>query len=194
MSSQLKVKAFEVVQKHYATIGIISIPLQSSQKYPFSVRVFGGFLLFGCSIASHFVYMFYEANNFMEYMDCICATFASIMLFACFAIINSERTLLFESIDKIEKLIESSKTWGLKHYFLGYNWRIWPISGSKYPKSERFFLKSSQQVDRLSKIVFIAILKLFLLFAMLPKCIVSFSAYYIMDLKTESFQLPIPMW
>lgn len=101
-------KIFKIIQKQYAILGISSLQ-QSTQKYQTDRRAIVGFLLFGCNVVSHFVYIFHEANGFMEYMEGVCATSATIMISVSFATMFFKRTLLFKSIDNIEKLIETSK-------------------------------------------------------------------------------------
>lgn len=102
-------KIFQTVRKHYAILGIICSSNQSLQKYPFTKRVFFGLLSVGCLTISQFMYIFFVANSFMEYMDAICATSVTILIFVCIATIVYKRVLLFEHYDKIEKLIDTSK-------------------------------------------------------------------------------------
>lgn len=101
-------KILKNVRKHYAYLGISSSN-QSAQRRRFSKRVIAGFLFFGWSAVSRFVYIFYVASAFMEYVESICTTTANIIIFVCFAAIAFKTTLLFENIDKLEKLITSSK-------------------------------------------------------------------------------------
>lgn len=68
------------------------------------------------------------------------------------------------------------------------------ISGCKYLNSKRFFVKANRQVERSSEIIFTLLMKIALQCYMLPKCVVSFGAYFFIDLGGESFQLPLPMW
>lgn len=95
---------------HYATLGICPSN-QPTQTYPFSLllRVIFGFLLFGYLIVSQCVYTFYVANGFIEYVECICTTFSSIIVFVFFAAIVFRKTELFEIIENIESLIDTSE-------------------------------------------------------------------------------------
>lgn len=68
------------------------------------------------------------------------------------------------------------------------------FSGCEYPRAEELFLKTNQRVERLSEIVFTAYLKILVQFVMLPKCIVSFCLYFIVDRGRDSFYLPIVLW
>lgn len=98
-------KIFQTVQKYYAILGISP----SNSKYPISERVFFGFLLFGCSATSQFVYIFHVANGLIEYMECVGSICGGIIIFVCFLAIVLRKTTLFKSIDSIEKLIDTSE-------------------------------------------------------------------------------------
>lgn len=106
ITSPSKMKIFQTIQRHYVSLGISS-PAPSSQKNPINTRVFIGFLLFGLNAASQLIYIIYVANDFMGYMEVICASSGSTIIFVCFAAIVHKMTLLFETIDSIEKLIDS---------------------------------------------------------------------------------------
>lgn len=101
-------KILKTVQNHYATLGVSSSK-QLTKKYPFSERVFFGFFLFVYLLVSELVYIYYVAIGFMEYMDCICTISTSIIIFVCFMAIVHRKTTLFESIENLEKLIETSE-------------------------------------------------------------------------------------
>lgn len=101
-------KIFQTVRKQYVIVGI-NLSNQWTQKYPFSKRVLFGFLLFGYLILSQFVYSFHVADGFMEYVECVSSTSAGILVFVCFAAIDFRKTTLFEIIDNIEKLVDTSE-------------------------------------------------------------------------------------
>lgn len=97
-------KIFRTVQRFYVTLGI-SVPNPTTHG-----RVCFGFLLFGCTVASEVGYIFHVANDFVEYVGCICTTSGSSTIFVCLATIVFKRNLLFEFFDKIEQLIDQSET------------------------------------------------------------------------------------
>lgn len=109
MFSQSRMKIFQTVRKKYAMAGI-SASQQWTQKYAFNNKELFGFLIFGFVIVSQLVYIFFVANDLMEYMECASTGSGTIIMFACFAGIVFRRTALFETIDNIEKLIDTSKT------------------------------------------------------------------------------------
>lgn len=102
-------KVFQTLRRQYAILGISS-PNPSPQQCPFNERVFFGVFLFGCFIGSQFMYIAYVASSFMDDMQCICSLSGTIIIFVCFLAIVFRKTTLFESIENIEKLIETSKT------------------------------------------------------------------------------------
>lgn len=186
-------KIFETIQKQYAILGIISSRL-SSQKYRFNEREFLGFLLFGYQIFSQFVYVFHEASGFMEYVVSICATSGTIIMFVCFAAIVFRKSTLFESIDNVETLIDKSECHFSIIIYVKKSKNEKCILGSKYPRSKRFFLITSQRVNRLCEIFFMLVVKVTLQVLMLPTFVVSYGLYLFTDLGSESFQMPYPMW
>lgn len=110
-------KIFEIVQKHYAILGIGPSTQQLAQKYPFSERVILGFLLFGCGAILQFVYIFHVASGPMEYMECVCFLSGIIIMFVCFAAIVFRKTMLFTSIDNIKSLIDTSEAFRLNCFY-----------------------------------------------------------------------------
>lgn len=103
-------KVFRLLQQQYAIVGISSSNPSSDQKLPSSIRILIGFATFGWNIVSLFLYIFYVANGFMEYMVCICVTSGTLIIFVCFAAIVYRKARLFELIDNIEELIDTSES------------------------------------------------------------------------------------
>lgn len=99
---------FRTIRKQFAIVGISNTSNQSTQKMAFIKRIACSFILF-FTIVAQFLYILYVANGFMEYMEAICTFSASIIIFVSFMALAFKRTLLFESIDKIEKLVDSIK-------------------------------------------------------------------------------------
>lgn len=108
-SIQENMKILKKLQRDYATLGIQDSSNQLPQEFPFNKSVFFGFFLFGYLIVSQILYIYYVASDFMEYIECIGATFASIIVFVCFTAIIYRKTVLFKSIGNMEKLIDTSE-------------------------------------------------------------------------------------
>lgn len=110
-------KIFQTIQMQYEILGISSTN-QSNQRYPADKRILHAFLLFGWLFFSHFVYIFHVASNFMEYMEGICTTSASVIIFVCFAVKVFGKPKLFGMIGSIEKMIDTSKaiSWKIKDF------------------------------------------------------------------------------
>lgn len=188
-----KMKVFRMVKKQYAFVGITSTN-QSARKSQLNTRILAGFLLFSCLVQSQFMYIFRVADGFLDYMDVICSTFSTFILFICFAAIVCNRTKLFKCIDRIEDLIDmrkSSLRISVSHQI---DWKCVYSLGRKHTKSEAFFFETGQRVERLSEQVFTVVLKFLLQFLILPNCAASFSIYFITDSGRESFRAPVPMW
>lgn len=101
-------KIFVTMQRKLLVWGI-GLSRQSSEQDPFNGRAFFGLPLFGGSTVSQLVCIFHVASGFMEYMECICATLATVLIFGCFMVIVFNRTVLFECIERIEELIKTRK-------------------------------------------------------------------------------------
>lgn len=191
-------KIFQTIQTQYSILGVCP-PNQSTQKFSVIWRYLVGFSLFVYLILSQFLYMVHVASGFMEYVQLICAISGTLLLFFGLAAIGFRKSTLFEIIDRIEKLIATSET-TINHLFFEFNFilrikrNLCVFLGFKYPKSKAFFLKTNRQVERLSEIIFMLIMKIGLPGFMLPKCIVSLTVYIRTDTGRDAFELPIPMW
>lgn len=93
----------------YGMLGI-NLSNRSTEKLPLSARVFVGFIYFGCVLTSQLMYISYVAEGFMDYMQAICAASSTVIIFVCFAAIAFREATLFESIERIEQLIEISES------------------------------------------------------------------------------------
>lgn len=107
--SESKMKVFQTIQKQFAILGISS-PRPPIQKYPFNERIYFGFLLFGCSTVSKFVYIFHVASGFIEYVECVSVISGSIIIIVCFGAIVFRKSTIFESVDLMEKLLDASES------------------------------------------------------------------------------------
>lgn len=110
-------KVFQTLTNHYATLGIKPSD-QLQQQYPFDEKVLMGFSLWGCMITSHFIYINYVANTYVEYAECICTSTGSIIVFVCYASVVFYSNTLFDAFKKIEGFIASSeKKFHLQLYY-----------------------------------------------------------------------------
>lgn len=193
-------KILQVVKKHYEILGVRSSNL-IVRKYRFNERIFLGFLLFGCVIISEFRYTFYVASGFMQCMEGIGVSTGCLIILVGFTAIVFRKTTLFENIDKLEKLINTSEIFS-NHIF--YRWargmqfhsetEIIFLGSISISESKALFSKTCQRVEQLSETVFTWIMKIYLQCLILPKCIKSLFAYFITDSGNDSFQLSFPMW
>lgn len=148
-----KIKIFQTLRRHYAILGISSSN-QSAQKCLVNKRILIFFLLFGCSVVSQLVYI-RLANSFLDSMDCICSLYGGGIICVCFTAIVCRKNKLFETIEDIEKLIDSSMpfwSWILKWFVFLLNKKIVNAIHSRIEISEikKIFLEnqsSSRTVD-----------------------------------------------
>lgn len=106
---ELKTEIFLTVRMQYTLLGISNAPTQTKRFDSSKKKLVFGFLLFGCNIAAQFVTIFHVASEFMEYVNCISVSSGLVIIFVCFAATVFRKTLLFNSIDSIEKIIDSSE-------------------------------------------------------------------------------------
>lgn len=111
LSQITKMKILQTIQRQYALLDIVPSH-QANQKCPLSNKILFGYSLLLYSIVSQFMHIFRVASGLMEYMECTCSMFASINMFVCFTAIVIKKAVIFENIETIEKLIETSKTVG----------------------------------------------------------------------------------
>lgn len=100
-------KILQISQESFTVLGITS--KQSKQKLNFNHKIFMGFILLGYSLFGHFVYIIYVDKSFDKYIECVCATIAIVVVTTCFVSMVLGKIILFESIDNIEKLIDTSE-------------------------------------------------------------------------------------
>lgn len=107
---QTKMKIFKIVQKQYAILCISSSTVSNQpSQFLCNKKVLFGLSLYAYLIGSQFVYILYEADDFMEYMNGISATFASMLVFVCFAAILFGASTVFAIIEHMEQLINTSE-------------------------------------------------------------------------------------
>lgn len=107
-------KIFQIIQLHFTSLGIIR-----SDQHTCNKKILVGFIIFWFAVGLQLEYLLFEANGFMELMECISSLSGSAIIFVCFAAIVFSRDAVFDSIDQIEEIIDSSKT-GFYHTKLFY--------------------------------------------------------------------------
>lgn len=100
-----KLKIYQVIQKNFATLGIC--PNLTMQPYPINGKIFIGFQILISGIYFLLMYIFNDAQTFIEYTQtiyiCSCATLMSIAFIII--LINVEK--LFNLINNCEKVINT---------------------------------------------------------------------------------------
>lgn len=107
---QRTMKVFRTLKSYYEILGISS-SYHSDQRYSLNPKVPIVFVLFGCMIFSHFIYIFRVANDYIEYEESISSTTGCIIVFVGFVSIVFKSHTLFDVIDKMEKFIATSENY-----------------------------------------------------------------------------------
>lgn len=127
----------KICQTTRAHLALLSIkPTQSTQIHPFNVKLYFGFLLFVLSIILCCLFVIFEANSFLEYIQSFCMTTAVATVGLCFTAVVSQKSQLFKFIKSIEKIINISKF--CTHFFLN---RL---------KSAKFIIIKSLRIEKSS--------------------------------------------
>lgn len=100
---------FRFAKKHFAIIGLSSSH-QFFRVESINVRIIFGFLIFVYPCVSQIIYIDQVADSFIEYVQSVCTTAASIIVCICFASFILRRAIIFELIKNIEELVDTSKT------------------------------------------------------------------------------------
>lgn len=98
-------KIFQIARLKFAILGIDSKQVPSRQ----NTRLQLGFMISGLNITLCFMYVFYVANTFEEYVECINSTMGSVCSSMWFGLTVFQRPKLFEFIANAEKMIEISE-------------------------------------------------------------------------------------
>lgn len=100
-------KIFQILRENYEILGIG--PSQQSQGHTFNTKILFGLFLFGYFMVSIVVYTVYIANDFMEYVQCVCIGSGAGLVIVCFLTIVLQMNTLFESFEYMENLFEKSE-------------------------------------------------------------------------------------
>ena len=101
-----KMKAFRLTQKNFALAGIS--PNLLTQSYPLNGKILMGFLTLGLAIISLLMYVFNDANTFIEYTQSIyMCSLATLIVFAVMILIL-KRVTLYEFINGMDETINIS--------------------------------------------------------------------------------------
>lgn len=99
---------FQTIRRHLTLLGIDAT--QSALNW----KLLLGFLLFGDVTIGCALYLVYLAETMIEYMQCFCVISGTIEIGLCFVATVLQKQLLFDYIDHVEKLINTSKfIWGV---------------------------------------------------------------------------------
>lgn len=102
-----KLKIFQFVQTKFATVGINRA--LATQKYPFNGKNIIGFLTLMAAFASSVLYAIYTADSFFEYTQATYAITTTIMVICLLLILILQVKTLFELIEDLESVVNTSE-------------------------------------------------------------------------------------
>lgn len=101
----IKMKLFQVGQKHFENMGIDARLL--SKKQPFNAKNGFASCIYCLDVITTIVYLLYEAHTFHDYADSVYSSSVAVNSCVIFIIIFLKMPKFFEFIKKFEKLVES---------------------------------------------------------------------------------------
>lgn len=99
-------KVFQSAKENLAWLGIISS--QSNQKYPINVTNISVLLLFNLNLFANYMFLFIEAESFVDYTTGFYTTISSIVTCFDFIILIWVATKLFKFMEYFEDVIQNS--------------------------------------------------------------------------------------
>lgn len=161
-------KLFSLIRKNFDILGICL----DQSNHRFNTKIFFISFSYGLTCVSYFLFLFYEANTFWEYTNNIYATSTAILIVTCFLIIIYQITNVFELIENCENFVNKSES----------------------QTSNAIYDKTNRQLEKWSKIIYLAVAEITPMCLVLPQCIVSLIDYSTTDSGNDAFELQLPMW
>lgn len=188
-----KIKIFQIIQKNLASIGIG--PNSEMKLHPINAKTLLISLMLTLATISIVIYISKGANTFAEFTQSAYTCSVLVLMSFVLIIMIAQLEELFKIINDCECLANISqflkKTISEHKPFL----RVFKyISVLKYSASKSIFFETNQSVEKLSKILFLVIVKMTPASCLLPWFIYSFFIYFTTDLGADVFILQSPMW
>lgn len=187
------VKLFAVLRDFYRMMGLSPPQTNSlnSKNLFFFLSSTTGFF----SIVAFFLF---KANSVQEYVNSFHTSVTTLLFLLYFTAIARQMTNATQLIQQFEEFIEKSK-WKTKKqqfflFFLNTNSFFFYFQGTEVSAdSKAKYSQLNDRIERMSKIVNFATIKLSLFGFMVPALFVTLANYFIYDLSDDSFRLPSPM-
>lgn len=194
------IQFFLYVQKIYRIVGIYP-PSKCHGQRRFTAKT--TFIL-ACIILgfiSTFVYFLFEANSIDEYGRSFYISFAKLEGLLYFVVNLSKIESISNLIKKLEDFIKQSELEKMLEFRLfefkicidADVWFIWCEIGAQSSASTSVYEEMNAKIEKFSKRLYQTLMGLIILTILLPAICVGLVNYYILDMKKESFDLPIPM-
>lgn len=180
-------KIFETIRNNLVTFGF-----NSHESHLFNGKIAIGILLFGLTLLSNVVFISsIDDVILMDYVNSFSLISTLAELGICSATIGLQQTELFELIERLEVPINRSNS--NIHFLETFDWFIKNL-GLKYETSNAIHEGTNRQIEKISGILYIGLVKV------LPQCIIwpvfliSFVKYFATDLNADAFELPLAWW
>lgn len=107
-------KIFQTIRKNHATVGICQTQKAAHEKVVVTLS------LYGLTFASSVIFLFHDADTFLDYSNNMYITTGQAMIFIVCTIVTFKMVELFRFIDNLEGLINQSKL-NTTYYFHAYS-------------------------------------------------------------------------
>lgn len=190
-------KLFQSVQENFATLGITRE--QSIRNNPFNARMLAAFSTYILMIASIAVFFFHDANTFWEYTNNIYNLSAIILIFISFVTVVFNMRKCFALIDSCAAVVAKSEwTKNVLTFTWIFKWRTSAIKiialGLDHPKSKAIYDKTNRNIEKFSRIIYLAAVKVTPFMGVLPKACANLIVYFATNMDNKALELPVFAW
>lgn len=186
-------KICRLASRGFASVGIQIAQSTSTEKCMFNRRHVQMLFIQCSAFGFCCLHLFFIANKLDEYAFCVydCTTFLLVIIIYTICVWKAQE--ISRLLNSLEETIDKSMKSLFIHisYIFSYLNRI---LGSKYPGSTANYAKVNLLGEKWSKFVEFSFVKLALNISTFPKFIYCLYQYYAMDLGTDAFELPFPIW
>lgn len=177
-------KLFQSIQKSFSLLGI------SQNQSRFNDRMLLAASIFSAGTTLNIVFVFTGTKTFREFTDAVYVACATAVFLICFAKIVFKMDKLFKLIDFIENIVDKSKLKMHDEHSFGQNYIF--VIGSEHPEMKVMYIEVNRQVEKLSDIAYLVMVKVTPVCLILPKIVISVFVYFTTDLGYDALELPSP--
>lgn len=185
-------KIFETSKNYFQALGVDEH--YAAQNRRLNTRNIRIFLMLVLSIMLNLLYLIFTASNFIEYTNCIYWTSTILVAVLIYAMFVWRMRKVFDYVNKIESLIESSKK-NLPYFkFQNLLFMYRFILGSKYQQSKIIYANTNQFVEKWTELINFVLVDVCIPIFSMFMLIFSYVIYFTTDSKEAAFEISFPMW